>query len=216
MMTSSWRPRWICRLWLRRSPTFPRTSEEPKDGDVAQVEALLQIPLDPDAASDGYGTTPLMRAATWGNVDVAGLLLEADAQVSLRSDTDYTALTLAAREGHPEVVQLLLAAGSEKELIDEYGLSALMYAGRHGQAEVAEVLLEAGAQVDLCNKDGWTSLMFAARCGHARVVGLLLAANSKWDSVDKDGRTALMMVSDGRELEVRNEVRLLLLEAAWA
>ena len=48
-----------------------------------QVEALLQIPLDPDAARDSYGTTALMRAATWGNVDVARLLLEADAEVAL-------------------------------------------------------------------------------------------------------------------------------------
>ena len=76
------------------------------------------------------------------------------------------------------------------------------------------MLLQAGAQVDLCNENGWTALMFAARCGHARVVHVLLAANSKWDSVDKDGRTALTMARKGREVEVRSEVRQLLLEAA--
>ena len=47
---------------------------------VSQVEALLQLPMDPDAVTGEPNHTPLMLASGNGHLDVVRLLLEAGAQ----------------------------------------------------------------------------------------------------------------------------------------
>ena len=56
--------------------------------------------MDPDAADDDDGITPLMLASENGHVDVAHLLLEAGALPDSRDNRGETALMDAAHNGH--------------------------------------------------------------------------------------------------------------------
>ena len=80
----------------------------PPTHSCSQVDALVQLPIDPDAAADDEGITLLMRASENGHLDVAHLLLEADAEKDVRDNDGCTAMMSAACGGSAPVVQLLL------------------------------------------------------------------------------------------------------------
>jgi len=132
------------------------------NGDVAQAEALLQLPIDPSLTPNRAGTTPLMMASGGGYVDIVQLLLEAGASIDHRNRYGHTALMDSARFGHVPVVQLLLGAGAQKELRDVAGLTALMMAADGGHAQAVRLLLEAGAAKDVRNLAGQTALMMTS------------------------------------------------------
>ncbi|CAE7927296.1 unnamed protein product, partial [Symbiodinium sp. KB8] len=159
-------------------------------GRLAEVESLLQLPVDPDLRY--FSTTPLMRASENGHADVARLLLEAGAQTDLHRHWGETALMDAAGGGHSQVVQLLLEAGAQKDLRDLESSTALRYAAFNGRAEVVRLLLEAGAEKDMRDEDGGTALMDAASGGYVAIVQILLEAGAQKDAHDNVGGTALM------------------------
>ncbi|CAE7228827.1 unnamed protein product [Symbiodinium necroappetens] len=182
--------------------SFPEaTSEEQRKvlyeavvgGSPAEVEAVLQLPVDPDtiieagARTDLWGLggrTALMDAAQGGHDPVVQLLLE----VSLRDSCDSTALMEASSHGHAEVVGLLLEAGAHRDSQDSDGSTALMHAAYGGHFQVVQLLLEAGAQKDLHDNQGITALMDAARCGKTDIMKLLLQAGAQRDLKDDAGR----------------------------
>eukprot|EP00439_Symbiodinium_sp_Y106_P064280 s2676_g10.t1 len=168
--------------------------EAAASGRVAQAEALLQLPMDPDAR-DEEGSTPLMKASTNGHADIAELLLEAGAEKDSCDRGGFTALIYAALRGHAQVVQLLLLAGAQKDVADHRGSTALMQAAYNGHASAVGMLLQAGADVGARDSGGDTALMDAARGGHAAIVRLLLESGADKDARNKEGRTALTMQS---------------------
>ncbi|OLQ11118.1 Kinase D-interacting substrate of 220 kDa [Symbiodinium microadriaticum] len=141
---------------------------------TAEVEALLQLPMDPDARGTD-DRSPLMWASLFGYVDVALLLLEAGAQADWCDHDGDTALMYAATNGHAQVVKILLEAGAQKDLRSKDGWTALMHAAWNGDPQVAQLLLEAGANKDLCDSRGHTPLMLATEAGHNEVRQLMLA-----------------------------------------
>ncbi|CAE7305917.1 ANKRD50 [Symbiodinium natans] len=167
---------------------FSEVSEEQRQelnnaawfGNAAKVEALLQLPMDPDpdAARDAGGRTPLMRASQGGTAKVAQLLLEAGAQKDVHDIEGRTALMYAAWSGHSEVVELLLHAGAQTDLCDLKGRTALITAAWLGRESVVRLLLEAGADTDLCDSSGQTALILAATHGRTPVVRLLVDAGA--------------------------------------
>ena len=58
-------------------------------------------------ATDWHGATALMLAARCGHAECARLLLEADADRTLRDNKGKTALEVAEEKGHAEVAALL-------------------------------------------------------------------------------------------------------------
>ena len=87
-------------------------------------------------------------AAHAGRADTARVLLDAKADVRLRSRVGDTALHCAAREGHLAVVELLLARGADVSAASKAGATALDHLRRHRQREweaVSARLLEAQA-----------------------------------------------------------------------
>ncbi|CAE7042169.1 ANKRD50 [Symbiodinium sp. CCMP2592] len=166
--------------------------EAAASGRVAQAEALLQLPMDPDAR-DEEGCTPLMRASKSGHADIAEMLLEAGAEKDSCDRGGFTALIYAALRGHAQVVQLLLLAGAQKDVGDHRGSTALMQAAYNGRASAVGLLLQAGADVGVRDSQGDTALMDAARGGHAAIVRQLLEAGADKDACNKEGSTALTM-----------------------
>ncbi|CAE7614710.1 ANKRD50 [Symbiodinium sp. CCMP2592] len=127
-------------------------------GNVAQAEALLQLPMDPDVA-DKHGATPLTLTAQEDHVDVAQLLLEAGACPDTRDNFGETALMFAATEGSAQVAQLLLEAGAQADSRSDDNVTALMRAAFNGNTSVVRLLLQAGAHVDAVDSAGSTALM---------------------------------------------------------
>jgi len=58
-------------------------------------------------ARNKYGLTPLHKAANWGHVDVARLLLEHGADPTVKDKHGMTPLGLAREEGYHGVVSLI-------------------------------------------------------------------------------------------------------------
>ncbi|CAK8994192.1 unnamed protein product [Durusdinium trenchii] len=174
------------------------------ENNVAQIEWLLQKPLDPNR--DG-----LVLAASCGHLEVVRLLLEAGVDKDAADTDGWTALHIAAENGHSEVVRLLLEAGADKDAADIHfnGWTALHFSARNGHLEVARLLLEARADKDAATADGLTALHIAAREGYSalKVVRLLCEAGADKDAADIGGSTALHFAARNGHLEV---VRLLL------
>ncbi len=160
-------------------------------------------------ARDIYGFTPLMVAAFYmrvqwveqrgarfklvqgDNIDVAGLLVAAGADVNARDGEGASALYLAAVEGHDEVVRLLLDHGADVNQPDTTGLTPLHAAadGARLLEVVAEgeeqgysyventavviMLLDAGALTNARDGEGHTPLGIAQYRASGKVVELL-------------------------------------------
>jgi ankyrin repeat protein len=76
--------------------------------------AMLKYLLDLGANINGTTKTsvsPLMTAATAGNVETVKVLLERKANTSLRNARNRTALQVAIQAGHTEVVAVMRAQG---------------------------------------------------------------------------------------------------------
>ena len=152
-----------------------------KSGDLSQLNAALQG-AEVNAAGEG-GVTPLMLAASLGQLDMVKALLAAGADVSVRDEREYTALMHGVYNpdldrGFPEVVQVLIAAGADIETKMFYAIRPLMLAAGAGEAGVVQVLLKAGADPKARNEGGRTALMMVKDKDYIDVINLLHEAES--------------------------------------
>ena len=180
-------------------------------GSASQVEALLQIPQDPNVA-DGHSRLPLQMASADGNVDIVRLLPEARADTDLVDGHRFTALMYASNKGHAGVVELLLQAGAYASVASSRGnaevlqwllAAPLQMASADGNADIVRLLLEARAGTDLVDGCGDTALMRASSGGHACVVKLLLLAGADASIVNcLGGYTSLVLAFNGDHAEV--------------
>lgn len=152
-----------------------------KSGDLSQLNTALQG-ADLNAAGEG-GMTPLMLAASLGQLDMVKALLAAGADVSARGEREYTALMHGVYNpdldrGFPEVVQALIDAGADIEANIFYGTRPLMLAAGAGEAGVVQVLLKAGGDPKARNEGGRTALMMVKDKHYIEVINLLHEAES--------------------------------------
>jgi ankyrin repeat protein len=130
---------------------------------------------------DNFGA--LMRAADWGDVDLARLLLDKGANVNATGLWDRkTSLMRAAAKAHMELLRLLCDRGAALDASHNDGMTALMFAAQEGHAEVVKELLARGADASVKNgwrHDGPTALGIAQAAGRADVVKLLEAHEAK-------------------------------------
>ena len=179
--------------------------------DVPGTGAMARALIDAGAPVDGDPTdpeTPLMTAASYGDAEVARVLIEAGADLDAVAAPDAggvpggTALRHAVVFGMTDVVDVLLAAGAtdlvqaaaagdiEGELTagtsEEDRVAALRIAAEHGRLNVIDDLLAASTPVDGVDRDGSTALHEAAYSGRADSVRLLLASGA--DPARRDTR----------------------------
>jgi len=139
-----------------------------------EVRTLLARKADVNAPQSD-GSTALHWAAHWDDLEMAGLLIRAGANVQAANRDGARPMFLACQNGSAAMIGQLLQAGTDPNIpILSHGETALMMAGRTGNTDAVRVLLDHGAQVNV--KDtlrGTTALMWAAEQGHAAVVQLL-------------------------------------------
>jgi len=176
-------------------------------GSGAMARALLDAGASPDG-DPGDDETPLMTAASYGDAEVARVLIDAGANLDATASAEAggvpggTALRHAAVFGMAEVVEVLLAAGA-RDLVQAAGagdltgtlhadtpvpdrVAALRMAAAHGQLQVIDQLLAAETPVDGVDRDGSTALHEAAYCGRVDSVRHLLSRGA--DPTRRDAR----------------------------
>ena len=182
--------------------------EAVKNADAEALRALLAQRVDVNTP-EVDGTTALHWAAHRDDVDVAGLLIRAGANVGAANRYGVMPLSLACRNGNPAMVELLLKAGADPNTASPEGETALMTAARTGTVGAVKALLAHGADVNA--REGWrgtTALMWAAAEGHAMAVQALIEGGvdngADVNARSKSGLTPLLLaVREGQIDAVR-------------
>jgi N-acyl-D-amino-acid deacylase len=179
-----------------------------RNGDIALVKNHL---TKADLESRGArGTTPLLYAAAFGDLETLRILLEAGADVNRQNDLQASALLWAACQ--PEKARLLLERGAEVNIQSKQGRTPLIVAAAcTGNAEIVRLMLSKGADVKVRDRLGMSALRVSARTGDLDTVKLLLGHGADPNAADFLGRTSLFVAMEGRNPEV---VRLLLKHGA--
>jgi ankyrin repeat protein len=143
------------------------------------------------------GSTALMWAAHWNDLEAVNLLLRAGADPKIANRYGATPLSEAASAGNALMIEALLKAGADpKTLTTADGETVLMTAARAGNADAVKVLLDRGADVNAReNYKGQTALMWAAAERHPEVVKLLLAHGADWKVRSFDRETKIPKLS---------------------
>ena len=139
----------------------------------------------------GYYTTPLHAAIAKGNLDIARVLLEHNADVSTCNNDGMTPLHWASRRGHCDAVELFLKYRTDINLQDKIGQTSLKLASRYGQPKVVHLLLQNGAAVDIPDEHGVTPLTTTSRYGYPDIARILLQNGAAVDAIDDRGSTPL-------------------------
>ncbi|MGH2271295.1 ankyrin repeat domain-containing protein [Anaerohalosphaeraceae bacterium U12dextr] len=91
-------------------------SEAMKAEHITEIRRLVQAGADVNIVNKN-GLTPLMVACGLGYTDIARLLLEAEADVTIKArffGKDYTPLSVAQQWNHPDIVTLLKDYGAKE------------------------------------------------------------------------------------------------------
>ncbi len=161
-------------------------------GDADAVRAALQqFPaltshLDAPLAGHPFGTTPLIAAATKGNREMVDVLLNAGADINVRSK--WWAGSFGILDHSPlEIVPFLLQCGATLDVHSAARLNRI--------PELTAMLDANPASVNARGGDGQTPLHFA---GSVEVAALLLDRGAKIDArdIDHESTPAQYMVGD--------------------
>jgi ankyrin repeat protein len=167
--------------------------------DAAAVRALIQKKADINAPQND-GTTALLWAVRYDDIDTADVLIRAGANVSRANRDGASALQLASINGSAAMIEKLVKAGADPNApLTSSGDTALMMAARTGKTAALSVLIESGANVNA--KESWggtTPLMWAVSEQHPDAVKLLLERGA-----DVHARSNFVAAANGRGFEGR-------------
>lgn len=168
-------------------PAAMRLMDALRRGDIAGFRRDLAANRSGAHANGSAGSTPLMYAALYGDVDAMGRLLEAGADPNTASDGGSTALMLAIHD--VDKTRLLLEAGANPNVRPDDGRTALIIAASEfGSFAVVKLLLDRGANARATTANRTTALRLAAGAGDVEVMRLLIERGA---DVKTDAGTAL-------------------------
>lgn len=149
--------------------------------DFAGMRALIEKKADVNEKL-ADGSSALLYAVHWNDVDAVRALIKAGADVKAANRLGATPLSEAAALGSAPILELLLNAGADaKSASTADGETVLMTAARAGNVAAVRLLLDRGADVNAKETyKGQTALMWAAAERHSDVVKLLLERGADW------------------------------------
>ncbi len=192
------------------------TDEE--EQEIRRIQAIIKNSPDLMNASV-RGSSPLLQAASKGQLVVARFLLEHGANVDQQtSDDQGPALLIAASHGHKSMVELLLSKGANPNVKSRGGTTALHEAASKGFVSIVEVLLASKAEVDARNDKEETPLHLTIAAGQDAVVEALLQHGADVNARRGNGDTPLhfaagrsdagliaLLLNRGADINARNE-----------
>ncbi|WP_214749041.1 MULTISPECIES: ankyrin repeat domain-containing protein [unclassified Exiguobacterium] len=123
---------------------------------------------------DGDGYAPLHYAAQENKVKCINVLLQAGADVNLRTVHGFTPLHTAAGEGHVKAVKALIEGQAEVEAenpLDSHA-TPLMLAVSYDHAKVVHELLQHGADLNHQDANGKTAIDYAKEYKNKKILKL--------------------------------------------
>ncbi len=173
-------------------------------GDLQGVTALLEKNPDPSLVNwrDKSGNySPLDKAAYYGHVDIAKLLISRGAAVDSEDKNGNTSLWVAAMKGNTAVAALLIAHGARVNGGDS-ALTPLHAAVLNGHGKVAQLLIAKGANVNRANDLGSSPLHTAVTYNEHSIAALLIAKGADVNARDGDGFAPLHIAARGGFTEI--------------
>jgi len=168
-----------------------RLIDAARQQDQTAVRALLGQKVDVNARSSD-GSTALLWAAHWNDVETADLLLGKGADANIANDFRMTPLSESCINASPALVHSLLKAGANPNTPIGTGETPLMTCAKTGAAEAVRLLVEYGAAVNAKEPaQNQTALMWAAAERHPDVIKALIDAHADLKGHSKQGFTAI-------------------------
>jgi hypothetical protein len=94
-------------------------------GNLEAVQKHIDAGLNPDEREPSGGSSPLITASLFGEIEIAILLVESGADVNFRNNDGSTPLHTAAFFCQTEIVESLLANGADASIKNNAGSTAL-------------------------------------------------------------------------------------------
>ena len=132
----------------------------------ANLATMAELALDAGADINAPGVfgSPLSLAVSWGNLELAQLLINRGARLDATGAAPL--LHHAVKEGNRKLAQCLLEAGAPLEARDKRGRTALFETMEHAKRPFQRLLVKAGADpcaIDDAGNTLWHELALAAR-----------------------------------------------------
>lgn len=154
-----------------------------RTGNVPVLQALLRRDARVESRDTFYGETALIWAVASDHADTVRTLLDAGADINVRSASKEFARR---------------SAGLTRLSLGEW--TPLMYAAREGSMNAGRVLLDRGAAVNSTDPDGATALVLAIINYHYDFAALLLDYKADPNLADITGMAALFAAADMNSL----------------
>ena len=187
------------------------------DGDTSIIHAIeancrvntVQNLIDNGAkvnATNNRGSTALIKACSYSQMDVVKVLLEAGADPTIADDVQYSSLH-AAVDGRcsKDTLKALIDHGAFIDATRKDGTSALLCACSTAQDESVMLLLKAGADVNITKPDGNTCLHVAVKgkcCKEA--LQMIIDQGINVNTLNNRGETALLLACESAQAESVN------------
>lgn len=148
-------------------------------GDLAEVQRLLELKMDPNETCEPHGSSAVHQAAMKGHCEVLRLLRDFGADLSAPDGRMLTAAHLAADAGHVEVLRLLHELQLPLLAPDGSGKTALHRAAASGHVPILEFFQALDVDLLTPAENGKTAVHYAAQAGQNEVLRYLPPSCSK-------------------------------------
>jgi ankyrin repeat protein len=133
----------------------------------AVVEVLLEIPGISVDSRDATGRTPLIMAASLGEINILSQLLRSNPTINLEDEQKWTSLSWAVANGHEQTVKFLLqASGVSVDHQDGRGQTPFSLAAERGFVQIMHLLIENGADPHVPDAEGHTGFWLFLKARH--------------------------------------------------
>ena len=144
------------------------------NGDTERIKVL--IAENPECINQRLesGLTPLLKAASNGQMDICKLLIEKGADIHAVDNSQGTALHCAAYHGHSDLIRLFIESGIGANVEDNAGYTPILWAIFGKKTNTIDELIKHGADLNPPMRIGRSVLHFAAASSDREVIEYLL------------------------------------------
>ncbi|GES66632.1 ankyrin repeat protein [Aspergillus terreus] len=126
-------------------------------GHHGAVKILLDVPGISVDCRDATGRTPLIMAASLGEIDIFKQLLSSNAAIDSEDEQKWTSLSWAVANGHEPIVKFLLEeAGASVDCQDRQGRTPFSLAAERGFIQIMRLLIQNRADPHVPDNEGHT------------------------------------------------------------